>query len=138
MCSLLLCQITFAQEPAIRKTIADFFTAFHARDTAALRKTMAKEITLHSISEKNGKSEISVEPVTEFLKSIASIPAAVKFQEKLLSWEIKQDGDLAHVWTKYEFHVNGKFSHGGVNSFSMAKTADGWRILYCVDTRRKS
>ncbi|MBD3581209.1 Cif family virulence factor [Flavobacterium selenitireducens] len=135
--AILLSQITFAQDPAIKKTIEDFFAAFHAHDTVALRKTLAKEIAMHSISERSGQPKITVESVPEFFKSIATTPSNVKFEEKLLSWEIKQDGSMAHVWTKYEFHINGKLSHGGVNSFSLAKASDGWKILYCVDTRRK-
>lgn len=134
---ILVSQTIFAQDTAIKKTIEDFFTAFHAKDTVGLKKTFAKEMVLHSIAEKPDGGKLSVESTPEFLKSMASIPADMKFEERLLSWKIDQDGNMAHVWTPYEFYINGKLSHKGVNSFSLFKDKDGWKILYCVDTRRR-
>ncbi|RZJ72970.1 DUF4440 domain-containing protein [Flavobacterium sp.] len=135
--TLIATQSALSQDVAIRKTIEDFFTAFHAKDTTALKKTFAKEMVLHSIAEKNQEAKVSVENTNTFLKSVAEIPANLKFEEKLLSWKIQQDGTLAHVWTPYEFYINGQKSHSGVNSFSLVKEKDGWKILYCVDTRRR-
>jgi hypothetical protein len=31
----------------------------------------------------------------------------------------KVDGSMAHAWTPYEFYVNGKLSHKGVNAFTL-------------------
>jgi hypothetical protein len=59
------------------------------------------------------------------------------FQEKLLSYTIQVDGAMAHAWTPYEFYVNGKFSHKGVNAFTLFKDKDTWKIIYIIDTRRK-
>lgn len=78
-----------------------------------------------------------VEDVADFLKSMATIPADVKFEERLLLWQVLADGTMAQVWTPYEFYVNGKLSHRGVNSFSLAKIAGAWKITYLIDTRRK-
>jgi len=57
--------------------------------------------------------------------------------EKLLDYKIQIDGPLAHVWTPYEFYVNGKLSHSGVNSFTLFKEKDAWQIIHIIDTRRK-
>ena len=37
-------------------------------------------------------------------------------------------GRMAQVWGEYEFLRDGKFNHCGVDSFSLLKTADGWKI----------
>lgn len=138
-CSVLFfINVAFAQDAAIKKTIEDFFASFHAHDTVALKKTLSPELSMHSVSERNGIARLKPESVAAFLKSIATTPADMKFEEKLLSWEIRQDGPMAHVWTEYEFHINGKLSHSGVNSFSLVNTGDGWKIVYIVDTRRRS
>ncbi|RZJ65854.1 MAG: nuclear transport factor 2 family protein [Flavobacterium sp.] len=134
--TLIVAQTTFAQDIAIKKTIEDFFVAFHAKDTIGLKKTFSKELVLQSIAEKKEGAIVSTESVSGFLKSIGSVPANVKLEERLLSWKIEQDGSMAHVWTPYEFYIDGKLSHKGVNSFSLFKAADGWKIIYCVDTRR--
>jgi hypothetical protein len=54
-----------------------------------------------------------------FYKSIASIPNEMKFQEKLLSLSIQIDVAMAHAWTPYEFYINEKLSHKGVNAFTL-------------------
>ena len=41
-------------------------------------------------------------------------------------------GRLATVWTPYDFHVDGAFSHCGINNFSMLQTDDGWKITGVV------
>ncbi|MEM0542129.1 hypothetical protein WFZ85_05850 [Flavobacterium sp. j3] len=56
-----------------------------------------------------------------------------------MSYTIQVDGEMAHAWTPYEFYVNGKFSHKGVNAFTLFKDgsleASGWKIIHIVDTR---
>ena len=40
------------------------------------------------------------------------------------------------IWTPYDFHIDGRFSHSGVDVFTVVRTADGWRIAsiaYTVD-----
>jgi hypothetical protein len=44
---------------------------------------------------------------------------------------------MAAAWTPYRFYRNGEFSHCGVNSFQLVKMAEGWKIVYIIDTRRK-
>ncbi|RYZ84789.1 MAG: nuclear transport factor 2 family protein [Proteobacteria bacterium] len=135
--ALTLSSTMFAQDVEIRKTIERFFNGLHTSDTLKIKSTFAKEMVLHSIAEKRDGGTLSVESVPEFLKSVASLPKGVKIEERLFSWKILHDGSMAHVWTPYEFYVNGKLSHSGVNSFSLFKTGSGWKIIYCVDTRKR-
>lgn len=134
---ILFSQIGWAQEADIRKAIDTFFDGFHARDTIKMQSVFAREIVLHSVAEKATTAVLSAESPAQFSKSIASIPKDLKFQERLLSYKIQIDGSMAHVWTPYEFYINGKLSHSGVNSFQLFKDKDQWKITYCIDTRRK-
>jgi hypothetical protein len=43
-------------------------------------------------------------------------------------------GRMAQVWAEYEFLRDGKFSHCGVDSVSLFKTAEGWKIATVVYT----
>ena len=38
------------------------------------------------------------------------------------------DGDMAQAWGPYTFFANGKISHCGINSLSMVRTDDGWKV----------
>ena len=51
--------------------------------------------------------------------------------------DIKIDGNLASVWTPYEFYLDNNFSHCGVNSFQLFNNNGNWEIIYIVDTRKK-
>ena len=137
---LLFClsiQMSSGQESDVKQTIVDFFDGFHAKDTVKIRSQFAKEIVMHSVSERNRKTVLKSESATDFLKMIASIPKSVKFEERLLSYNIQIDGAMAHVWTPYEFYINGKLSHTGVNSFQLFNDSGKWKIVYCIDTRKR-
>lgn len=139
--SILLFIITaniHAQNQEIQKTIETFFEAFHAKDTIKLKSVCAKKIILHSISESGLVTNLTVEKTEEFYKSIAGIPNDMKFKEKIESYSIQVDGAMAHVWMPYKFYMNEKFSHSGVNAFTLFKEKEGWKIIYLIDTRRKS
>jgi hypothetical protein len=48
--------------------------------------------------------------------------------------DVRIHGAIAVVWTRYDFWVDGKFSHCGVDAFDLVKTAEGWRIAGGVYT----
>ena len=135
---VLFSQISFAQESEIQLTIGKFFNAFHQRDSVALKKVCSENLVLHSISESEKGPKFSIQKASDFFKSIAAIPLSMKFEEKILSFKVQVDGSMAHVWTPYEFYVNGKLSHSGVNSFQLFKENEVWKVVYIIDTRRKS
>jgi hypothetical protein len=126
-----------AQNQEVQKTIETFFEAFHAKDTIKLKSICSDKIILQSIQENANGARLSDEVASEFYKSIASIPANFNFQEKILSYSIQVDGTMAHAWTPYEFYINDKLSHKGVNAFTLFKENDVWKIIYVIDTRRK-
>jgi hypothetical protein len=144
MKSFIICFFLFfglssnAQKQEIEKTIEYFFEGFHQKDTTKIKLVCADNIILQSISESVTKgNKLSDETAKEFYKSIASIPSSMKFQEKILSYTIQIDGAMAHVWAPYEFYLNNKLSHSGVNTFTLFKEKDFWKIIYLIDTRRK-
>ena len=127
----------YSQNQEVQKTIETFFEAFHAKDTVKLKSICSDKIILQSIQENTKGGKLSDELASEFYKSIASIPANFNFKEKILSYSIQMDGTMAHAWTPYEFYINDKLSHKGVNAFTLFKENDVWKIIYVIDTRRK-
>lgn len=139
--SLFIIGTTMAQNPeeaVVKQTVIDFFKAFHAKDTVALQSFAYETVVLQSVGkDKSGETRLTNEDYKEFTKSIGSIPATLKFEERLLSYSIQIDGEMANAWTPYEFYINGNLSHCGVNSFQFIKVDGKWKIIYIVDTRRK-
>ncbi|UJH91250.1 nuclear transport factor 2 family protein [Antarcticibacterium sp. 1MA-6-2] len=140
--ALMLTVITHGQsqqeEAEVKKVVLDFFDAFHQQDSVALRNLVHPSIKMQSIGKgREGKTKVSTSSYGDFLKSIAGIPSTTKFEEMLHSFKVQIDGPLAQVITPYSFVVNGQLSHCGVNSFTMVKEVDEWKIVYLIDTRKR-
>ena len=135
-CALFIGFVSNAQKEEVQKTIETFFEGFHARDTVKMKSMCSEKLILQSISE-GLKGKLSQETAQKFYISIATIPSDIKFEERILSYTIQVDGTMAHVWTPYEFYVNEKLSHSGVNAFTLFKENDSWKIIHLIDTRRK-
>ncbi|MBZ9630502.1 nuclear transport factor 2 family protein [Salegentibacter sp. LM13S] len=122
----------------IKILIEDFFEAFHAQDSTALKEFAHPEIKMQSVAiDTKGNTSLSTEEYTAFLKSIASIPKSTKFREELTDFEINTNGMIANVSTPYRFFVNEGLSHCGINTFQLMKSKGEWKIIYLVDTRSK-
>ena len=127
-----------AQKQDVQRAIEIFFEGFHQKDTVKMQSVCSSKIVLQSISESTVKgNKLSEETAKELYRSIASIPSTMKFHEKIVNYNIQIDGTMAHVWAPYEFFVNDKLSHSGVNTFTLFKENDIWKIIYLIDTRRK-
>lgn len=135
---LFLMQFTLqAQESEAKAAIISFFEGFHAKDTLKMKMYCHDKMVLQSISEGAKDTKLIEEKATAFFKSMTQIPATMKFEERLLSFEIRIDGSMAHVWTPYEFYINGTLSHVGVNAFTLILENKQWKIVHLIDTRRK-
>jgi hypothetical protein len=133
--SLAYCQQTATD--AVKKTINTMFDAMRKGDSTLLRSTFSKDMILQSVStNKEGKPVLSTEKADGFVKAIGTPHTAV-YDERITFNDIKIDGDLASIWAPYKFYLGDKFSHCGVDVFQLMRTAEGWKIIYIVDTRRK-
>lgn len=128
---------SFAQKAEVESTVKKFFEAFHAKDTLKIKSVCHEKLILQSIMEGQKGTKFEEEKASGFYKSIATFPANMTFEEKILGYNIQIDGKMAHAWTPYEFYINGKLSHSGVNAFTFFKENDVWKIIHLVDTRRK-
>ena len=128
----------FAQEEkAIKQSISVFFEGLQSSDTLKIQSVCHKEMKLQSITEKNTVGGLSYQSNSDFYKSVGAIPKNLKIEERLLSYNIQIDGTMAIVWTPYEFYINEKLSHIGVNSFTLLLKNNIWKIVHIIDTRRK-
>jgi hypothetical protein len=127
----------FAQNSNPKKVVDDFFTAFHAKDTLTLKQLCYPNIVIRTIANTKEGNKLREEKFDLFLNSIASIPNNMIIFEKLLDYKVEIDGNLAHVWTPYEFYVNDKLSHIGANAFTLYNDNGKWQIIHLIDTRRK-
>ncbi len=126
-----------AQETEAKAAIVSFFEGFHAKDTLKMKMYCHDKMVLQSISEGAKGTTLTELKATAFFTSMTQIPTTMKFEERLFGFEIKTDGSMAHVWTPYEFYINGVLSHVGVNAFTLILENNQWKIVHLIDTRRK-
>ena len=79
---------------------------------------------------------LAMEHDTDYLDSLARHKEA--FRERIWNAQVTVQGDIAQVWAPYDFHLDGKLSHCGIDSFSMVRTAEGWRVVGISYTVQKT
>ena len=138
---LLPCTGAFAQQPApeneaVKKTITSFFDGMRRGDSTLVRSTLAPGVILHTISTRNGTTQLGVEKTNAFLKAVGT-PHSEVWDERITFEQVLIDANLASVWTPYQFYLGSKFSHCGYNSFQLVQYPDRWKIAQDIDTQRK-
>ena len=126
-------QAQTSEENLIKTAVNSLFDGMRTADSVKINQAFSKTAILQTI-KKNG--EVKNENVKAFIASISKVQKGA-LDERVTFSNILTDGNLASVWTPYEFYYQGKFSHCGVNSFQLVKTDNVWKIQYIIDTRRQ-
>lgn len=124
-------------EKAIKAVINDFFTGMEKGDTVLLKSTCTANPVFQTFTaNQEGAMQVYTEDFDEFVRFVGT-PNKDKYKEVIEFGAVNAEESLASVWTPYKFYLNGKVSHCGTNSFQLVKTAEGWKIQYIIDTRRR-
>ncbi len=124
-------------EDSVKVVVNTLFAGMKNADAALLKSAFADSAVLQTISRnKEGKMMVRTEDVNEFADFVGKLKKD-SADERIQFETIKIDGPLAIVWTPYNFYLNGKFSHCGVNSFQLVRFDGIWKIQYLIDTRRR-
>ncbi|MFK7749414.1 MAG: nuclear transport factor 2 family protein [Kordia sp.] len=125
-------------EKAAKQAVIQFFEGFHKKDSVMMQAVVHKDLILQTtFTTKSGEAVLRNQPADGFIKAVVTRPDSQTWNEKILSYNVQVDGNMANVWTPYEFWLNGTFLHCGVNSFQLFKDNGQWKIIYLIDTRRK-
>lgn len=125
-------QAQTSEEEAVVAAVQQLFDAMAARDTLAARAVLLPEGRFHSIRETDDGPRVGSSSHREFLDQL-TMPGE-DWLERLWNPTVLIHGPMAVVWTEYDFHRDGQFSHCGVDAFSLFKTDDGWKIAGTIYT----
>ena len=109
------------------------FDAMAARDGDAIRNLLTEGATFVATAETADGVQVRESTGQEFAASIGQPGPALL--ERLWDPHVMIQGPLAVVWTPYDFHVDGEFSHCGIDAVSLVQTGDGWKISSIAYTR---
>lgn len=126
------------EKEAVLAVVHQFFEAMANRDAAAFERTLVPEGRFFSFRSIDGKTVMRTRLNQD---DIAALPAGKQaWRERIWNPEVRVHGSIANVWTPYDFWIDGKFSHCGIDSFSMIKVDGQWKIaggMYTVETECK-
>jgi hypothetical protein len=116
--------------------VNEFFRAMEKNDSAAASRTVHGQGTSYSFRVRGDSSTMRVEGLSQFPSMLARNQR--KYIERMWEPTVHVHGPIAVVWTPYDFHIDGKFSHCGVDAFTVARLADGWRIVNITYTTEQT
>ena len=125
------------EEKAIEEVISTLFKGMKDKNQQLIEMSFHRDAIMHTVAHSDEGTKLGSNSVKDFINRIAVTPAETVLDERILSYNIQVDGDMASAWTPYRFYVNDGFSHCGVNSFQLIKINGKWQITYVIDTRRK-
>lgn len=115
-----------AERDAVLKAVQAFFDTMAAKDVEGARRVMMPRAAFHAVSERDGKTVIRPFTSHEYLKDLAGMKQALR--ERMWNPEVRIRGVIASVWTPYDFWMDRKYSHCGIDAFDLVKTDEGWKI----------
>ena len=115
-------------EDQIKSVILKTFSAMKSVDSVVLKSCFTEKALLH-ISQVRPEGNIVREvPIANFMQNVMSRKPG-DMDERVLSWgPILIDHEIATAWVPYEFYLNGKFSHKGVDAFILVKVGEEYKI----------
>ena len=119
-----------ADQPGPETTVKAFFDAMSTHNADAARDLFTQDAMLLSVRPDGGAVAL---PHEKWIAALAASKDA--WLERIWNTKVLEHGSIAVVWADYDFHRNGEFSHCGVDSFNLLKTALGWKIAAISDTR---
>lgn len=127
----------FAQKADDKKDVLavvdKMFAEMANHNPAAIAALFATNSNLAAIIKtKDGKTVVQSFTGEAFSKNFAEKKGEIK--EDMYEHKTLIDGDLAMVWGRYVFFVDGKISHCGLNSFHLVRTETGWKIANASST----
>lgn len=136
--SVLISLLTFqpSERDAVLKTVQAFFDTMTARDVEGARNVLQPQGRFHAMSMKDGKPDVRAFSNEEYLADLQA--SKRRMQERIWDPEVRIIGLIATVTAPYDFWIDGKLSHCGVDIFDLIKTEDGWKLaggVYTVESK---
>ena len=121
-------------EAAVRAVVAGLFDGMRARDTSAVRAAFHPTARLHAVGREDEAHGLQSSTASEFVAALGA--SADVWDERVADLDVRIDDGLATVRAGYMFFLGDRFSHCGVDAFTLVQDAAGWRILDLAYTVR--
>jgi hypothetical protein len=98
------------------------------KDRSCLQQLFLPEARLIIVAEgANGALKYSVLTLDDWITRVKARGSAL-LEEKQVKFSIEDFGGIAHLWSTYVLHSDGKQVARGINSIQAVKVGGGWRV----------
>ena len=130
LCALLPLAAQTSDEKDAVAIVQKIFDGMKAHDAEMIRSTMLPDARLWAVRDTGATvSTAGADFATQIAANKSDLVERLTGRPQVLI-----RGRMAQVWGEYEFLRDGKFNHCGVDSVSLLKTADGWKVSAIVYT----
>ena len=125
---------TQTDRTAILATVQSLFDALASGDGQVLRDIMHPNVLMHSVERAaDGTRSSSTSTLDQLVARVEDSEAVLT--ERMWDPEVRVSGDLAMVWTPYDFYVGDEFSHCGADAFVLSRSGESWKVVALSWTR---
>lgn len=115
-----------ADRAAVLEAVQRFFDTMTARDVEGARAVLVPQGRFHVIDTVKPGSEPRSFSNEEYFAQLQASKQTMR--ERIWNPDVRVHGSIATVWTPYDFWIDGKLSHCGVDAFDLIKSGEGWKI----------
>ncbi|HEX8420996.1 MAG TPA: DUF4440 domain-containing protein [Sphingomonas sp.] len=116
-----------SEESAPLAVVDALFRGIAARDAAAIGATMRTDATATVATEKpDGTRTVSSMSREKLLGAFK--PGPERYEERFYDPAVEIDGDIAMVWGRYDFLLDGKLHHCGYDHVGLVRENGSWKI----------
>lgn len=126
-----------SEEGQVMVPIDALFAGLAARDGAAVAATLRGDATATVVAENpDGTHVVRHMSGAEFAAGLK--PGPERYREQLSDPAIELDGDIAYVWGRYDFFVDGRVQHCGYDHFDLVREGGRWKIQNITWSQRST
>ena len=114
------------ERAAVIAAAQQFFDGMAANDVKRMSEVTLPDTMYASVRRNpDGTTTVRQTPQRQFLEHAAS---GDKYLERMWDPVVTRRGALAVIWAPYEFQLNGKTTHCGIDVFNMVKADGAWKV----------
>ncbi|MDN5216631.1 nuclear transport factor 2 family protein [Fulvivirgaceae bacterium BMA12] len=118
--------LEITDEQRIKRVINQFFESLETKDSLLMQQTTMKEAQIWRRYSDENPIRVDLRYSKDDLPKMHTLP---KVKEVAQDFEIIQRNGIAIAWVPYEFWVEDKFSHCGIDVFTLFEIDGDWKIM---------
>jgi ketosteroid isomerase-like protein len=116
-----------AEQQAVLAVVERYFEAMSARDLATMDEILVPEaMTMILVADGENTGALHMRTRAEGRARLAA--AEERWAERIYDPVVLVHAPIAHVWTGYDFYIDGEHSHCGANAIDLMQVDGAWKL----------